>query len=46
VLAGFALVHLHEHRIVDLGAERALDRFKIYLVAVRRELYAGRKPVG
>jgi len=34
-------IHLDQHCVVNVGAECALDRFKIGLVAVRRELNAG-----
>src|SRR2546428_364055 len=43
-LTRIALVHLDEHRVVDVGAEGALDRFKVNLVTVRGELHAGGEP--
>src|SRR4051794_12178413 len=43
---GCVAVELHEHGVVDIGPEGALDRLKIRLVPVGGELHALAEPAG
>lgn len=42
---GSGAVQLDQHRVIDIAAERALDRVEVSLVAVAGELHAVRQPL-